>query len=93
LDDRNLITLCGRASDGSGQNHHLWVGHLDDFQSSNLSVVYDARVTFHGVATDGIARDERWVRKRAKGLKPLEMMTVADRAALLELMDRRMPRR
>src|SRR5579863_6845544 len=49
LDDRNLITLCEDEAGKPGQNHHLLVGHLDDFQSSNLAVVVDATKTFFGM--------------------------------------------
>src|ERR1700732_4714415 len=38
LDDRNLITLCETEEGKPAPNHHLLVGHLDDFQSSNLRV-------------------------------------------------------
>ncbi len=48
LDERNLITLCGPSRDRVGENHHLWIGHLDNFQTSNLSVVRDARKVFYG---------------------------------------------
>src|SRR5262249_40052921 len=33
LDDRNLITLCENEKSEPGEDHHLLVGHLDDFQS------------------------------------------------------------
>ncbi len=92
LDERNLITLCGESTDRRAENHHLWIGHLDNFRSSNLSVVRDARVTFHGVQVESIIEDERWLRRRAKRMKPLELMSRQDKAALRELMDRRMPR-
>jgi integron integrase len=32
----------------------LWIGHWDDFQSSNLSVVIDAERTFRGLTEDNI---------------------------------------
>ena len=48
LDQRNLITLCENEEGKPGENHHLLVGHLDSFQSSNLSVVEHAEKTFFG---------------------------------------------
>lgn len=39
LDPTNFISLC----EGSG-NHHLWFGHLGNFQSYNVDVETDAQV-------------------------------------------------
>ena len=65
LDDRNLITLCEDEADRPGQNHHLLVGHLDDFESSNLAVVQDAARTFYGMDATAIKSDVTWLRKKA----------------------------
>ena len=92
LDERNLITLCSKSPDGTGENHHLWVGHLYNFQSSNLSVVYDAEKTFFGMLANDFKNDKRWQRHWRGRLKLLEMMNERDRVALLTLMNRRMPR-
>ena len=92
LDERNLITLCGKSHNGNGENHHLWVGHLDNFQSSNLSVVRDAKKVFYGMPAEEFKTDERWVRHVKRRLVPLELMTAAQKAALLHTMNRRMPR-
>jgi hypothetical protein len=92
LDERNLITLCGKSHSGRGENHHLWVGHLDNFQSSNLSVVRDAKKVFYGMPAGDFKSDRRWLRHWLKRLNPLELMNERDRAVLLALMDRRMPK-
>lgn len=92
LDERNLITLCGKSHAGTGENHHLWVGHLDNFQSSNLLVVHDAEKTFFGMPAKNFKNDKRWQRHWLKRLKPLELMDERDRTALVTLMNRRMPR-
>ena len=42
--------LCGKSHDGIGDNRHWWIGQLDNFQSSNLFVVRDARKTFFGTS-------------------------------------------
>jgi hypothetical protein len=91
LDQRNLITLCGPSKDDTGMNHHLWVGHLDNFQSSNLYVVRDAEKTFCGMTAGQIKNDARWMRHLRRRLKPLDEMTPIERTALLNLMNRRMP--
>ena len=91
LDDRNLITLCEDEAGKPGQNHHLLVGHLDDFESSNLAVVEDAARTFYGMDAAAIKSDLTWLRKKASRLAPLEKMTAADKEAFREAMNRRLP--
>jgi len=91
LDDRNLITLCEDEKGKPGQNHHLLVGHLDDFESSNLAVVEDAARTFHGMDATAIKSDMTWLRKKVSRLRPLQQMTVADKEAFREAMNRRLP--
>jgi hypothetical protein len=92
LDDRNLITLCEDEAGRPGQNHHLLVGHLDDFQSSNLAVREDATTTFSGMTAPAIRADPRWVNKCASRLKPLDQMTEDDKQAFKDAMNERFPR-
>jgi hypothetical protein len=92
LDDRNLITLCEHDDEKSGQNHHLLVGHLDDFQSSNLDVVLDAEKTFHGMSAAEIKANTDWKSKLTKRLKPLSQMTDEDKAAFVKLMNDTFPK-
>src|SRR5271156_5004266 len=70
LDMRNLITLCEWPSHPS-PDHHLIVGHLDDFQSSNLDVAEDAS-TFRGMSAAKIKSDPRWIAKVKNRLVPLD---------------------
>ena len=91
LDDRNLITLCEHEEGRPGENHHLLVGHLDDFQSSNLAVVEDATKTFHGMTAENIKASSEWLAKKAKRLKPLDQMTAADKAHFKALMNSTFP--
>jgi len=93
LDDRNLVTLCEDEQGKPGQNHHLLVGHLDDFRSSNLDVSVDARITFFGMTATAIRADARWKAKVQRRLAPLDEMSHADKAAFVERMNRRFPRR
>jgi hypothetical protein len=93
LDDRNLITLCEDEAGKPGENHHLLVGHLDDFQSSNLDVVKDATETFAGLAAAQIKADARWIAKTKDRLKPLEKMTDDDKRAFETQMNTRFPKR
>jgi hypothetical protein len=68
LDDRNLITLCEDEAGKPGQNHHLLVGHLDDFESSNLAVVRMRRGAFYGMDAEAIKSDMTWLRKKVSRL-------------------------
>jgi hypothetical protein len=92
LDQRNLITLCETEVGKPGNNHHLDIGHLDNFKSSNLDVVTDARKTFHGMTSEQIEVDKRWRKKIANRLKPLNLMTGAEKKAFRKLMDSTYPR-
>jgi len=93
LDQRNLITLCEDEAGHPAGNHHLLVGHLDDFQSLNLSVVADAQTTFHGMSAADIKKDSRWKQEEAHRLKPLDQMTPQDEADFLALMNQRFPKK
>jgi hypothetical protein len=92
LDQRNLITLCENEAGHPADNHHLLVGHLDDFQSSNLEVVADAQTTFQGMAAADIKQDPRWKQKEAHRLKSLDQMTPQDKADFLAQMNARFPK-
>jgi len=59
LDPRNLCTLC-RAP---GTEHHLLLGHLDDWQSFNPDLLDDVK-TFGHMAASAIRADERWIAKK-----------------------------
>lgn len=88
LDMRNLITLCEHEG---GPEHHLLLGHLDDFKSSNLHVAEDA-ITFRGMSAAQIQADKRWITKEAARLKPLDQMTAADKASFKKLMNATFPK-
>jgi hypothetical protein len=82
LDPRNLVVLC----EDEGFDHHLLVGHLGDFQTSN-PIVRESVSTFFGATVAQIRIDARWV-----GLaraKPPEWgnMTDQNKLALRDEMD------
>jgi hypothetical protein len=91
LDQRNLITLCESEKDAPCDNHHLLVGHLDDFQSSNMTVEDDAKITFFGMSHDAIITDPRWIQKKSTRLKPLSQFTQDDKNAFIEAMNSKYP--
>ncbi len=93
LDDRNLITLCETEKDHPTPNHHLLVGHLDSFQSSNLEVATDARKTFHGMSAAQIKGNAGWLKEVKARLKPLDQMTPGDKKSFTDLMNQRIPKR
>jgi hypothetical protein len=93
LDQRNLVTLCEDEKGKPAQNHHLLVGHLDDFQSSNLDVVEDAASMFHGMTAEQIRESPEWKALVAKRLKPLSEMSEQDKQAFAQAMNQRFPKR
>lgn len=93
LDLRNLITLCEDESGRPGQDHHLLVGHLDDFKSSNLEVAHDAHVTFLGMTAAEIRGDKRWQAKVKKRLAPLDQMTPSEKEQFTHLMNSTFPKK
>jgi hypothetical protein len=86
LDQRNLITLCETESGHVEENHHLLIGHLDDFKSSNLDVVNDAKKTFSGMTADQIKADPRWQ------LKPLDKMSQQEKDDFTAQMNKVFPK-
>jgi hypothetical protein len=93
LDLRNLITLCEDEPERPGENHHLLVGHLDDFQSSNLGVVRDASNTFFGMVAAAIRADPRWVSERAARLPHIQAMTLQEKEDFKKAMNTAFPMR
>jgi 5-methylcytosine-specific restriction enzyme A len=93
LDPRNLITLCESENGTEAQNHHLLIGHLDDFQSSNLDVLRDATLLYRGMTAKQIRASACWQAAVGKRLKPLGEMTMAERLAFVKLMNTKLPRR
>lgn len=90
LDMRNLITLCEWPSHRS-PDHHLIIGHLGNFRSANLTVAEDA-ATFRGMSLAKIRTDPRWLKKVESRLKPLDQMTVKDKASFTRLMTATFPK-
>jgi hypothetical protein len=91
LDMRNLITLCEWPGHES-PDHHLLIGHLGFFQSSNLDVAEDA-LTFRGMSEAEIKKDKRWVKKVAGRLIPLDEMTAKDKADFKKRMNHTFPKK
>lgn len=92
LDPRNLTVLCEDEKGKKSEDHHLLLGHLDNFKSSNLDVVTDARKVFHGMDEKEIQTSPAWLSLLPTRMKALDHMTAAEKKALRAQMDREMPR-
>jgi 5-methylcytosine-specific restriction protein A len=92
LDQRNLITLCETNSKIKTDDHHLLIGHLDDFKSSNLNVKQDAKTTFHNMKDNEIRLNKKWLADVVNKLKPLNKMTDQDKKDFTELMNKTFPK-
>ncbi len=92
LDLRNLITLCEHEESRPGDNHHLLIGHLDDFKSSNLVALEDAENTFFGMSAADIKQSKVWLDKKQSRLKPLEQMTQQEKDDFTALMNKTFPK-
>lgn len=87
LDPRNLIVLC----EDSGIDHHLLVGHLDSFKSSNPDVKTAASVLYFGWTEEQIRADESWKKQLLSCPKEWKDMTDAEKQALRLTMDQLCP--
>jgi len=86
LDQRNLITLCS-----GPDNHHLLLGHLDDFQSYHKDVRMAATGPYKGLTMAAIRADAAW-QMLVKGRPPAwEQMTDEEKGAFRQLMDAMYP--
>jgi len=61
LDPRNLITLCA----ARGREHHLLIGHLDEWASYNENVRADVKRFYHKSSAK-IRADLAWQKKMAR---------------------------
>src|SRR5215471_8414150 len=86
LDPRNLITLCTKHT----HQHHLLLGHLDDYESYNPQVSqfieHDARRTSEQIRSDSAFR-EAYLSKP----KHLDQMSQDERDSFKKILDGRLP--
>lgn len=86
LDQRNLITLCEGAN-----NHHLLLGHLNDWSSYNRDVRSDVAGSFNGMTGDSIRANPAWEAKEKQRPPVWEQMNDNEKAAFRLLMDTMYP--
>ena len=88
LDPRNLISLGETEHNAPAPNHHLLLGHLDDFKSYNLNVATDCE-TFRGMSTAEIEADSQWAATELA--RPLDEITPDELAAFRSMLDAALP--
>jgi hypothetical protein len=87
LDDRNLITLC----ETPGFNHHLLIGHFDDYKSANLNVRKNGQS--FGKTEAEIKKSIMWLAAKTTRLKSLDEMTILEKINLKLKMDTEIPKK
>lgn len=65
LDPNNLITLC----EVRGRDHHLLLGHLDDWESYNPNVREDVK-RFHGENAKQLKANPTWQQEKLRRPQP-----------------------
>jgi hypothetical protein len=88
IDARNLVTMCH--GDGT-PDHHRLIGHLDDFESMNFHVRYEAARTLHAMSPEQLRRNVAWQALVAHRPPRLHAMTDEDRRQLQMQMALLMP--
>ena len=90
FDFRNLITLCQSQDGEKEQNHHLLIGHLNDFRSSNLNVRSDVE-KYKNKTMNEIKEDKDWLIEQRNKLTPLDRMSDQEKQEFKDLMDKIFP--
>lgn len=83
LDERNLMTLCGETV----QDHHLLLGHLNNWQSYNPTVRADIISPFQGMLAALIKENSQWLASVKQRPPILEAMTPQQIADFQQLMN------
>jgi hypothetical protein len=86
LDPRNLITLCVHHDN----EHHVLLGHLDDYESYNPNVLEFAK-NYSGLTGQQIRADLTWQKSVASRPKHFDEMSEADKAAFKAMLDATFP--
>jgi len=86
LDPRNLMTLC-TAED---TEHHVLVGHLDDYESYNPQVMEFVQ-TYKGKAAADIRADVAWQKAHAGRPKHVDLMSQQEKDAFKTMLDGKFP--
>ncbi len=90
LDPRNLIALCETETGDLAQNHHLLLGHLDDFKSYNPSARIDA-INYATLAEVAIKLNPLWLTEEHNRPQLWPDMSADERAAFRATIDAMYP--
>jgi 5-methylcytosine-specific restriction protein A len=86
LETENLITLCVEHDD----QHHLLLGHLDNFKSYNPDVLTDVK-KYWNYTREKIMKDREYRIKKRKRPPNVTDMSTKQKAKLREYLDKRFP--
>jgi hypothetical protein len=86
LDPRNLLTLCTRED----MEHHLLLGHLDDYESYNPAVEQFVQ-TYKGQSATQIRNDPAWQTERDKKPKHVDQMSQQEKNQFKSMLDEKFP--
>lgn len=92
LDERNLVTLCVTSAEPGAGDHHLLIGHLDDFESMYLRVRHAGEHELHGMTAVQLRASAKWQLLMRDRAAHLDAMTAVERKALRATMDAAFPR-
>lgn len=90
LDERNFIALC----EETGNNHHLLLGHLGDFESYNQGgreSILALGKSIPGLSEEAIKADAAWIQLMGNRPKPWEQWTHAEKLAFRQILDTTLP--
>lgn len=90
LDFRNMESLCETEAEKPAPNHHLIVGHLDDFQVNNEDLFTDILI-YSGMTGDQIKAVPAFVSKIRNRPKPFGAWTLGERQRYRTLLDDTLP--
>lgn len=91
LDERNLITLCQTNEEITTQNHHLLLGHLNDWESFNKTVKTNATKTFNKLSSEQIKLNLAWLKLCLKKPKRITDMTNQEKTQLRNYINKIFP--
>lgn len=90
LDERNFIPLC----EEPGNNHHLLLGHLGNFESYNQggrASILELGKSIPGLSEEAIKADVAWIQLMGNRPKPWEQWTHAEKLAFRQILDTTLP--
>ena len=91
LDERNLMTLCENEEGVETQDHHLLLGHFNDWESFNYIVEQDSLKTFHSMPDAQIKANVKWKKEKTTKPKHFDKMTLVEKDELTKYINKRFP--